>query len=52
MRGASALHYAAGHGHTACVEVLLRRGGVSVNDEASGDGTTTPLGAGVGLRRV
>ena len=40
VRGASALHYAAGHGHAACVEVLLRRGGLSVNDEASGDGAT------------
>ena len=42
VRGASALHYAAGHGHGSCVELLLRRGGLSVNDKASGDGAATP----------
>ena len=51
VRGASALHYAAGHGHAACVEVLLRRGGLSVNDEASGDGATPLHWAVAGTRR-
>ena len=51
VRGASALHYAAGHGHAACVEVLLRRGRLSVNDEASGDGATPLHWAVAGTRR-
>ena len=49
VRGASALHYAAGHGHDSCVELLLQRGGLSVNDRASGDGETPPTGDGDGL---
>ena len=54
VRGASALHYAAGHGHDSCVELLLRRGGLSVNDKASGDGAAPPArdGRGVGCCRA
>ena len=40
-RGASALHWACGHGHTECVEALLATGGVDRDDKA--DGGATPL---------